>query len=210
MTSKGVALALLAALFWSPSASGQSEGAGSPGLIAELRGEGIDVQPASVHLYYLHASQRELWVRPRDADRSLRLASGVTEFVLSPDATRVVFVRSEGPVAGYLWRMPLDPETGLAAGPARPFGPSRASGLSFSPSGDWVAFVAADGPAGPGIVIVPAAGGVEGLLVSDSAVEQLRWSIDGMRLYYVSRQTSAGETLKRLYGVDVPALAPGP
>jgi Tol biopolymer transport system component len=127
----------------------------------------------------------------RATKRTILVARGESsELTISPAADRVAFVRSgEDSQSQYIWSMPLDPRTGLAAGPARRVSLTQGDVPSFSPDGKFIAF-GRDSVNGQHLTIVPAIGGSERVLARlPGGIRSLQWLPDGKSIYFRVNQS---------------------
>jgi TolB protein len=149
----------------------------------------------------------ELRIFDRASSKSFGLGFDATDVVWSPRGDRLVFARlDEAERALRVWTAPMDPRTGRPAGPPRRISVRQGRGPTFSPDGRWVAFTTlpATDSIAPRIVVIPAAGGAERVLVrAPGFAQQLRWSPDGRWIYYRARPQGwkAGDPLA-LYRVS--------
>jgi Tol biopolymer transport system component len=138
--------------------------------------------------YFLNSSG-EVWVYDRTGKASTRVvAGGPWDVTVSPTRDALVYTRAgTKPTEQYVWLSPLDPRTGLSAGPERRVSQRPGDVPSISADGKWVAFARDDSSGvGQSIVVVPVAGGAERVVAPalPSSVDHIRWTPDGKTLYF--------------------------
>ena len=169
---------------------------------------GFWVIPTSVpgRVYY-HANN-EIWLYDRVTRKSTVVADGCCNTDLSPKNDRLVFLRGDKPVGlTIIYTMPVDPKTGLPAGPARRLALSHGDQPRFSPDGKWIAFCAYDSASANSdshIAIVSADGGTERAITqSMSGIGFMHWSPDGRTIYFSgSERPSRQFKLPTIYRVS--------
>ena len=169
---------------------------------------GFWVIPTSVagRVYY-HANGK-IWLYDRATRKSTLVADGCCNSDLSPKNDRLVFLRDDKPVGlTIIYSMPVDPKTGLAAGPARRLALSHGDQPRFSPDGKWIAFCAYDSASASSnshIAIVAADGGTERAVTqSMSGIGFMHWSPDGRTIYFSgSEQSNRQFSLPTIYRVS--------
>lgn len=100
---------------------------------------------------------------------------------------------SDDGTTGYIWAMPIDPKTGLAAGPAQRVSASAGDCPSISPDGKVVAFAKdRDGNNNvQDLAVVPTNGGGERVMAKYGAgLCNLSWSADGNWIFLRRRDAS--------------------
>ena len=141
-------------------------------------------------------------------------AGASVDVAVSARGDRLAFAHGE-PIA--VWTVPLDPRTGRAVGAARRLGLHGGRAPAISPDGRFVAYSAlplSQTQAMPRIVVVPAAGGPERVVVSEPGFAQpVRWSHDGRWIYWWHGQSTPSgrvHTIRRVRreGGGVEVLAP--
>ena len=101
------------------------------------------------------------------------------EFSISPTGDRIAW----GHQTQLIWSMPLDAQTGTAAGPAQRVSLSQGDTPSLSPDGKLIAF-ARFTPNGNDLAVVPATGGAEQILAKyDRGIYTTSWSGDGKWIF---------------------------
>lgn len=163
-------------------------------------------------IYYLTGSN-ELRMYDAVSKRSVNVASGMMRrLAVSMRGDLITFVRAEqkeGPT--NVWTLPLDPGTGLAAGPSRRASVGPGDFPSISGDSKWIAFVA-DTDAGR-LVVIPAHGGnertvyrapittwripVTGKVIPFGLWRPL-WSADGSSIYFGGVTDSKTWSLQRI------------
>jgi len=101
-------------------------------------------------------------------------------FAIAPAGDRVAYGRSSPDGTRMLvWVLPIDPQTGMATGVARPVTASDGGYPSFSPDGRMIAF-GIYGESGGELALVPADGGAERVIASfPRYIGATTWSADG-------------------------------
>lgn len=131
---------------------------------------------------------RQLGLLDLASGRSSALGDADADYEWSPDARQLAFARQdEGSQELFVWTLPIDPEAGRQAGPARRISVRSGRMPAFSPDGRSIAFSAlpATDSAGVRIVVVPATGGAERVVLrARGYVRNLEWSADGRWLYF--------------------------
>ena len=138
---------------------------------------------------YFTDSARALWLYSRSTKATTRLADGeIWDLIISPTDDALAFRRIEHESAAqFIWVLPLNKSTGLAAAREKRVSQLEGDSPAFSPDGKQVAFARDDSSGvGQSIVIVPASGGRERPVVPmlKRSVSQIRWSPDGRTLLY--------------------------
>jgi Tol biopolymer transport system component len=111
------------------------------------------------------------------------------EAVWSPRADEVAFARAVDRSAWFhIWTQAVEPHTGLPLGLPRRVSMRPGRGPAYSPDGRTIAYTALP-PSGlttaPRIILVPAAGGEERVLVhAPGFAQDLSWSPDGRSIFY--------------------------
>jgi Tol biopolymer transport system component len=92
--------------------------------------------------------------------------------------------------------LPIDPESGLGAGPPRQVSIDKCwAWLDVSPDGEWIVF--SRGPLRPAILVIPSAGGAARKVAEELTGRPL-WSAAGKSIYYdVDLPLGAGSALVR-------------
>jgi TolB protein len=133
----------------------------------------------------------EVRIFDRASSRSFGLGFDAADAAWSPGGDRLAFAKlDEAERALRVWTVPMAPRSGRPAGPPRRISVRQGRGPAFSPDGRWIAFTAlpATDSVAPRIVVIPAAGGEERVLVRGPGfAQQLRWSPDGRWIYYRAR-----------------------
>jgi Tol biopolymer transport system component len=160
-----------------------------PGILpADATTELLVLTADGERTYFLNRAG-EVWLFDRARQTSAYVVGGKPwDLTVSPARNALAYSRSGGnDTSHHVWVIPLDPRTGLAAGPERRLTTSPGDVPSMSPDGKWVAF-ARDDPTGVGqsIVVVPIEGGSERVVVASlpSSVDHIRWAPDGASLYF--------------------------
>jgi dipeptidyl aminopeptidase/acylaminoacyl peptidase len=86
----------------------------------------------------------------------------------------------------FVWALPLDPRTGVAAGPEHRLSGNSGDVPSIAPDGQWVAFARDDSTGvGQSVVVVSIRGETERVVAPalPSSVANIRWTPDGKTLY---------------------------
>lgn len=113
---------------------------------------------------------------------------------ISRSGNRIAFGRgSDDATTGYIWTMPIDPKTGLAAGPAKRVSRSAGDCPSISPDGNLIAFARnRDGNSSvQDLALVATADGTERILAKyGKGLCNLSWSADGNWIFLRRRDTS--------------------
>ncbi len=137
--------------------------------------------------------------------RSTLLGTNMLAAAVSPLGSRLAFSRSSEDGTGlFTWTMPIDPQTGIATGPAQRVSLRSTDrqflGAAFSPDGKTLAFDA--GPRLGGmrdVTLVPATGGAERVVASYPMRRvALAWSADGKSLYVQTGLDSAKMAIDRV------------
>jgi len=171
--------------------------------VTTLRGKGVAPAVGTTRLYVTDADST-LWMYDRATKRTA-LVSRRGEFwdlTVSPTGDRIAFFRmSEDQSSWHIWSMPLDPKTGLAAGPARRASMSQGDVPSFSPDGKLIAF-GRDDPVyrgGQVLTVVPATGGPERVLARLSGgIWNLDWTPDGKTIYVSTGHDGQAQPVQRV------------
>ena len=136
---------------------------------------------------YVVSPAGDLWLYDRRKKTSTRLAKGeVWDLSLAADGASLAYVRAGAKHSDRaVWILPLNPRTGIAAGPERQAVPGTSDAPSISPDGQSVAFARDDSTGvGQAIVIAPIAGGQPRLVhLFPRSVSFVRWTPDGKSLY---------------------------
>jgi Tol biopolymer transport system component len=138
-------------------------------------------------------------------------ASWVARPFFSQDGSRMAF--SEGRWQYDVYRLPLDPETGTAAGPIELVlgGPRNTQYPAISPDGEWIAFATGIGQQEDIYVIRHDGSGLTRLTHDEAKDRGPRWSPDGESLLFYSDRTGLydawligidGSGLERVVGLD--------
>ncbi len=168
----------------------------SPAPVRELRDafppdatmELVAMTEDSARTYFRNATG-EIWMYDRARKTPTRLAAASTwDLNLSPTRDALAYTKAgERPKDHEVWVLPLNPQTGLAAGPERRLSSNGADVPSISPDGRSVAFARDDSTGvGQSIVVIPITGGMERVVVAalPSSVANIRWTPDGSTLYF--------------------------
>jgi len=118
----------------------------------------------------------------------LRLEVGVSDLALSPDGSAVVVVTSRPNYEENRFDRTLV-LVDLASGDRRHLTPERArvGQPRWSPSGEALAFLDAEGDSGPQIYILPMSGGESRKLTgAEQGVRVFHWSADGSHLFFTT------------------------
>jgi Tol biopolymer transport system component len=139
---------------------------------------------------YIGTDAAELWLYDVAAKRSTKIATDVAiaQTSVSARGNRLAFMRSadDGSAGRAIWTMPLDPGTGLAAGPARRASVGNGMYPSLSPDGAWIAFESLSGRRH--LAVIPSEGGSERVLLDEiEQVDYIKWSPDQQWLYFSAR-----------------------
>ena len=168
-------------------------------IIGELAtGELQNVAPAlNGRRIYYGTETDELWLYDVASKRSTKIATDVflSPTSVSAQGNRIAFTRGLA-----IWTMPLDPRTGLAAGPARRASVGNGGEPSLSPDGEWIAFVSPGKDLAPGcewssaypprcgrknLVVISSDGGSERVLLGEIVfIDYIKWSPDQKWLYF--------------------------
>ena len=158
------------------------------GAIAQ--GEGVYelTATASGRLYYVTA-KGDLWMHDRGGREPTKLrAFEGWDIHVANNGSVLAFTKSgEGDKGEFVWTMPLDPKTGLPAGPERRASTWEGDAPRLSPDGRSIAFdgYGAPGPKGDHLVVVPTSGGPERVVASPKVgIDNIRWTPDGKALYF--------------------------
>jgi Tol biopolymer transport system component len=89
----------------------------------------------------------------------------------------------------YIWTVSLDPRTGMATSAPRRVSLSSGTAPVFSPDGKWIAFGSRPSAGLTELVVFPATGGPERVLLRAKAVLGRQWSPDGRWLYFAIDNT---------------------
>jgi Tol biopolymer transport system component len=134
-------------------------------------------------IYFIHEDST-LFVYSRSTGRETPVTSGKfgALIAVSPDGSRIVFARrgedGDGP---FLWALPVDKQSGTAAGPLKRLTLTKADAPSFSPDGKSIGFVAEE----HSVAFVPASGGPERVLAKTGGYPGwIRWTPDSRTLYF--------------------------
>ncbi len=138
---------------------------------------------------YFRNSPGEIWMFDRARRTPTRLVAASTwDLNLSPTRDALAYTKAgERPKDHEVWVLPLNPQTGLAAGPERRLSSNGADVPSISPDGRSVAFARDDSTGvGQSIVVIPITGGMERVVAAalPSSVANIRWTPDGTTLYF--------------------------
>lgn len=120
---------------------------------------------------------------------------------VSPLGDRLAFDRfSEDRTGNFVWTIPIDPKTGIAAGQAQRVSlrPRRSRAI-FSPDGKMLVFQAgprADGTGTGDVTVVPTTGGAERVVANYQQVA-VAWSADGKSLY-LERSSNPQAAIERV------------
>ena len=146
---------------------------------------------------YYGTETDELWLYDVASQRSTKIAADVflSPTSVSAQGNRIAFTRGLA-----IWTMPLDPRTGLAAGPAIRVSVGNGGEPSLSPDGQWIAFVSPGKDLAPGcewseaypprcgrknLVVIPSDGGRERVLLGEIVfIDYIKWSPDQQWLYF--------------------------
>jgi Tol biopolymer transport system component len=168
----------------------------SPAPVRELR----DALPADATMEfvamtedsartYFQNSTGEIWMYDRARKTPTRLVAGSAwDLNLSPARNALAYTRAgEQSKDQYVWVLPLDPRTGLAAASERRLSANAGDVPSISPDGRLVAFARDDSTGvGQSIVVIAISGGAERVVAAalPSSVANIRWTPDGTTLYF--------------------------
>ena len=104
---------------------------------------------------------------------------------LSTAGDRIAFFRpSEDRKTYFVWGMPIDPATGLAAGPAQRVTVTPGDTPGFSPDGTLLSFGILTGDSND-LAVVPATGGTARTLAKYRNLRRTSWSADGKSVFVV-------------------------
>lgn len=170
-------------------------------LIAELDLEAENLAPAvNGRRIYIATDAAELWLYDVASQRTTKVAADalIVPTSISSRGNRLAFLRcaddgsacragpGHGSIGRAIWTMPLDPRTGLAAGPARRVSIGDGLRPSLSPDGAWIAFESLVGRRH--LAVIPSDGGNERVLLDEiEQVEYIKWSPDQQWLYFSAR-----------------------
>ena len=166
------------------------------GTLTDFDGNGPYIAPAigTNRIYLVNEEETRLTMFDRTTQKTTLILTGeVWDPVVSRQADRIAFVRSGETTPGvWIWTLPLDVKTGLAAGPARRVSVGEGVRPSFSPDGKWIAFA---GDERNTINVMPSAGGAERKL-SDvaGAIASIQWSADGKWLFFPVSTTESRQS----------------
>ena len=153
--------------------------------------------PGSTRIYYLDAGDT-IWLFDRAVRKSTQVTHlpGVQSLAVSRADDRLVVGRQDEKGDSYIWTMPLDRSTGLAAGAASRVPRVKGASPAFSADGRRLAYVAFDSGGAQRIMVAPVDGGSERVLaaieVRPSVTSRMvTWSPDGRYIYFkaVARQS---------------------
>ena len=160
------------------------------GLPANVRADEIVANAGAQRLYYTVETDKvigEIWRYDRATKESSRLVSGALwDLTIAPNGSALAYSKeSENGDAEYVWTIPLDPRTGLAAGPERRVSTVPGDTPAFSPDGKWIAFGRSDS-LGQSLAVVPLSGGPARILatISGNDIGSINWTPDSKALYF--------------------------
>jgi hypothetical protein len=138
---------------------------------------------------YYTTTSGDVWLYARDNQSNTRIIAGnVWDVSVSQFRDALAYTKgAETRLEQHVWMLPLDPETGLAAGSERLLSARSGDVPSISPDGKWIAFARDDSNGvGQSVVAVSTSGGSERVVASalPSSVGNIRWTPDGKVLYF--------------------------
>ena len=146
----------------------------------------ISVQPG-VRTYFIHRTG-DLVMYDQISRASTRLAGRAWDASVSAKRDLVAYVKGgEGRTDHFIHVLPLDPETGLAAGPERRVSASIGDAPAISPDGKFVAFARDDTTGvGQSLLVVPVGGGKERVVAAGlpSSIRAITWTPDGKTVFF--------------------------
>src|SRR4051812_24213529 len=121
--------------------------------------------PGSTRIYYLDAGDT-IWLFDRALLKRTWVTHlpGVRSLAVSRSGVRLAFARQDEKGDSYIWTMPLDRSTGLAAGAASSMPQIKGASPAFSADGRRLAYVAFDSGGKQRIMVAPVDGGPERML----------------------------------------------
>ena len=138
---------------------------------------------------YYSTLKGEVWLLDRQLGKSSRISEGgiIWDIAVAPNGSSLAFTR-EGETLNqsFIWALPLDPRTGLAAGQQRRASMMPGDYASISPDGRLIAFARNDSLVGHhSLVVLPMMGGPEHALASfPVGIQSIRWTPDAKALYF--------------------------
>lgn len=160
--------------------------------ITKLKGVSVwYTVPMSKRIYYTDGDS-VLWMVARSGGAPTRVWRGqLQEPDVSRAGDRIAFARANENQEYFIWTMPLDPGTGMPAGPAHRVSLSPGYAKSISPDGRQLAYGSRTGDTTAKVVVVPIEGGREKIVASVAGeIDFVQWAPDGRTLYYGNAPTA--------------------
>src|SRR5579862_6477711 len=145
------------------------------------------ISPDGKRTYFV-TTAGEAWVYDRGGKTSTRIAAGpLWDLNLAAGADAIAYTMGSGRRGRhYVWVLPLNPATGLAAGAERQLSIHDGDVPSIAPDGQSVAFARDDANGvGQSVLVVPIGGGA-GRVVAEalgSSIANIRWTPDARTIY---------------------------
>ncbi|KPK79128.1 MAG: hypothetical protein AMS25_13695 [Gemmatimonas sp. SM23_52] len=220
----GIAVAAGDSRLWAQSDSGQDVPTIEPRYTRLFGADSLDIFEPSISPdgrwvafeNFETADRINLWIAPADGGEPMRLTGGRyvdSNPVWFPGSDRIAFgsTRAAGSDQSGLFVMtlPIDPQTGRAAGPPRQvtIEPEFTAEHAVSPDGKWIAYLAVGESADRALRVLPATGGTaRTLLEREWMGNNAVWSPDGLSLYIVSYR--ADPPLQALMRIPIDGSSP--
>jgi Tol biopolymer transport system component len=179
--------------------------------IAKVKGIDLWYLTSMRNRVYYTDGDSVLWMVDRSGGGPKRVWRGqLEEPVVSRAGDRIAFARGNENQEHFIWTMPLDPSTGMSAGPAHRVSLSPGFTKSISPDGRRLAYETRTGDTVSKVVVMPVEGGRERVLASVAGnIRLLQWSPDGRMLYYgIAASAGRRDVVPAVYRVPVDSGRP--